>query len=159
MTLQRAIMLIGRNAGGTIPNGMSIDFESAADGDTSNHMHMIKYFEQIQSKVIVGGTLLSQADGKTSTNAQSKTHEVQFQALVKSDAKQLARSISENLIDYLMRLNYPEIPKDRYPEFSLILAKLKTWKSLVIHLKTGYSGYENSAGMGTRKAWHSSACG
>jgi len=117
MTLQRAIMLIGRNAGGTIPNGMSIDFESAADGDTSNHMHMIKYFEQIQSKVIVGGTLLSQADGKTSTNAQSKTHEIQFQALIKSDAKQLARSISENLIDYLMRLNYPEIPKDRYPEF------------------------------------------
>ncbi len=61
--------------------------------------------------------MLSQADGKTSTNAQSKTHEVQFQALIKSDAKQLARSISENLIDYLMRLNYPEIQKDRYPEF------------------------------------------
>ncbi|WP_396234748.1 DUF935 domain-containing protein [Acinetobacter baumannii] len=117
MTLQRAVMLIGRNAGGIIPNGMSIDFESAAQGDTSNHMHTVKYFEQIQSKVIVGGTLLSQADGKTSTNAQSKTHEIQFQALVKSDAKQLARSISENLIDYLMRVNYPDIPKDRYPEF------------------------------------------
>ncbi|MCH7357440.1 DUF935 domain-containing protein [Acinetobacter sp. NIPH 1958] len=117
MTLQRAVMMIGRQAGGTIPQGMSIDFQSAADGDTANHMNMIKYFEQIQSKVIVGGTLLSQADGKTSTNAQSKTHEIQFAALVKSDAKQLARSISDNLIDYLMRLNYPHIPKDRYPEF------------------------------------------
>lgn len=117
MTLQRAVMLIGRNAGGTIPNGMSIDFESAADGDTANHMNMIKYFEQIQSKVIVGGTLISQADGKSSTNAQSKTHEIQFETLIKSDAKQLARSITDNLIDYLMRLNYPNIPKDRYPEF------------------------------------------
>ncbi len=117
MTLQRAVMLIGRNAGGTIPNGMSIDFESAADGDTANHMNMIKYFEQIQSKVIVGGTLISQADGKSSTNAQSKTHEIQFEALIKSDAKQLARSITDNLIDYLMRLNHPNISKDRYPEF------------------------------------------
>lgn len=117
MTLQRAVMMIGRNAGGIIPQGMAIDFESAADGDTGNHMHMIKYLEQIQSKVIVGGTLISQADGKSSTNAQSKTHEIQFQTLIKSDAKQLARSISDNLIDYMMRLNYPNIEKDRYPEF------------------------------------------
>ena len=117
MTLQRAVMMIGRNAGGIIPQGMAIDFESAADGDTSNHMNMIKYLEQIQSKVIVGGTLISQADGKSSTNAQSKTHEIQFQTLIKSDAKQLARSISDNLIDYMMRLNYPNIEKDRYPEF------------------------------------------
>ncbi|MDR8305579.1 DUF935 family protein, partial [Acinetobacter baumannii] len=62
-------------------------------------------------------TLISQADGKSSTNAQSKTHEIQFETLIKSDAKQLARSITDNLIDYLMRLNYPNIPKDRYPEF------------------------------------------
>lgn len=117
MTLQRAVMMIGRNAGGIIPQGMAIDFESAADGDTSNHMNMIKYLEQIQSKVIVGGTLISQADGKSSTNAQSKTHEIQFQTLIKSDTKQLARSISDNLIDYMMRLNYPNIEKDRYPEF------------------------------------------
>jgi phage gp29-like protein len=41
-------------------------------------MGLIKWCEQTQSKIIVGGTLLSQADGKTSTNAQSKTHEVQL---------------------------------------------------------------------------------
>ncbi|PAM39537.1 portal protein, partial [Acinetobacter baumannii] len=79
--------------------------------------NMIKYLEQIQSKVIVGGTLISQADGKSSTNAQSKPHEIQLETLIKSDAKQLARPINDNLIDYLMRLNSPNIPKDRYPEF------------------------------------------
>lgn len=117
MTLARAVMMIGRNAGGIIPHGMSIDFEDAADGSTDNHMTMIKWCEQTQSKVIVGGTLLSQADGKTSTNAQSKTHEVQFETLVKSDAKQLARSINDDLITSLMRLNYPNITSDRYPKF------------------------------------------
>lgn len=117
MTLLRAVMSIGRNAGGVIPKGMSIDFESAANGDTDNHMALIKWCEGTQSKVIVGGTLLSQADGKTSTNAQSKTHENQFDVLVESDAKQLARSINDSLVSHMMRLNYPNITEDRYPEF------------------------------------------
>ena len=117
MTLLRAVMSIGRNAGGAIPKGMSIDFENAANGDTENHMGLIKWCEQTQSKVIVGGTLLSQADGKTSTNAQSKTHENQFDMIIESDAKQLARSLNDTLISYLMRLNYPNITADRYPEF------------------------------------------
>ncbi|RSN77907.1 DUF935 domain-containing protein [Acinetobacter haemolyticus] len=116
-TLLKAVLSIGRDAGGIIPQGMKIDFQNAASGDTDNHMGFIKWCEQTQSKIIVGGTLLSQADGKTSTHAQSKTHEVQFQTLIKSDAKQLARSITGTLIDYLMRLNFPHITKDRYPKF------------------------------------------
>lgn len=116
-TLLRAVMSIGRNAGGIIPNGMMIDFESAATGDTDNHMSFIKWCEQVQSKVIVGGTLLSQADGKTSTNAQGQVHAEQFQVLIKSDAKQLARSFNDSVITYIMRLNYPTITPDRYPKF------------------------------------------
>lgn len=116
-TLLRAVMSIGRNAGGIIPNGMMIDIESAASGDTKNHMEFIKWCEQVQSKVIVGGTLLSQADGKTSTNAQGQVHAEQFQVLVKSDAKQLARSFNDSVITYMMRLNYPNITPDRYPKF------------------------------------------
>ncbi len=96
---------------------MSIDFESAATGDTDNHMSLIKWCEQSQSKAIVGGTLLSQADGKTSTNAQSTTHEIQFEKIIKSDAKQLGRSITDSLISHMMRLNYPNITEDRYPAF------------------------------------------
>ena len=116
-TLLRAVLSIGRDAGGIIPKGMTIDFKNAASGDTDNHMSLIKWCENTQSKVIVGGTLLSQADGKTSTNAQSKTHEVQFETLNKSDAKQLARSINDSIISYVMRLNYPNITPDRYPSF------------------------------------------
>lgn len=39
MTLMRAVMSIGRNAGGIVPQGMSIDFNDATDGDTNNHMN------------------------------------------------------------------------------------------------------------------------
>lgn len=119
MTLLRAIMSIGRNAGGIIPNGMAIDFQAATDGDTKNHFDLVKWCEQTESKVIVGGTLLSQADGKTSTNAQSKTHEIQLKKLTESDALQVSRSINDSLIDSMMRLNYPNITPDRYPNFYL----------------------------------------
>lgn len=117
MTLLRAVMMIGRNAGGIIPQGMSIDFESATDGDTKNHFDLVQWCEKTQSKIIVGGTLLSQADGKSSTNALGNIHEVTFEKIVKSDAKQAARSINDSLINYLMRLNYPHITQDRYPNF------------------------------------------
>ncbi|WHP07013.1 MULTISPECIES: DUF935 domain-containing protein [Acinetobacter] len=116
-TLLKAVLSIGRDAGGIIPQGMKIDFQNAASGDTDNHMGFIKYCDQTESKIIVGGTLLSQADGKTSTHAQSKTHEHGFKTITKSDAKQLARSFNDSLIDYLMRLNRPHITKDRYPKF------------------------------------------
>ena len=129
MTLLRAVMSIGRNAGGIIPKGMTIDFESAANGDTDNHMALIKWCEQTQSKIIVGGTLLSQADGKTSTNAQSQTHENQFEVIVKSDSKQLARSINDSLITHLMRLNYPNITPDRYPKFYFDLTETEDLKA------------------------------
>ena len=112
MTLLRAVMMIGRNAGGIIPQGMSIDFEDATNGDTGNHFDLVSWCEKTQSKVIVGGTLLSQADGKSSTNALGT-----FDKIVKSDAKQIARSINDSLIAYLMRLNFPQITPDRYPNF------------------------------------------
>lgn len=117
MTLLRAVMMIGRNAGGIIPNGMSIDFENATDGDTKNHFDLVNWCEKTQSKIIVGGTLLSQADGKSSTNALGNIHEVTFEKIIKSDAKQAARSITDSLISHLMRLNYPQITPDRYPDF------------------------------------------
>lgn len=80
-------------------------------------------------KIIVGGTLLSQADGKTSTNAQSQTHENQFEVIVKSDSKQLARSINDSLITHLMRLNYPNITPDRYPKFYFDLTETEDLKA------------------------------
>lgn len=148
MTLLRAVMSIGRNAGGIIPKGMTIDFEKATDGDTKNHFDLVDWCEKTQSKVIVGGTLLSQADGKTSTNAQSATHEVQFETIKKSDAKQLARSINDHLISYLMRLNYPNITPDRYPIFAFDTSDTEDMESFSNSL-------EKLVGVGMRipRAW------
>lgn len=73
-TLLRAVMSIGHNAGGIIPRGMEIEFQNAADGDSSSFIAMIEWAEKSMSKAILGGTLTSQADGASSTNALGNVH-------------------------------------------------------------------------------------
>lgn len=117
-TLLKAVMEIGHRAAGIIPQGMMIDFKEAAKGSSDPFMDMIKWCEMSQSKAILGGTLTSQADGKSSTNALGKVHEETRLEIRDSDAKQLAASISRDVIGALMRINYPDVSPRRYPKFA-----------------------------------------
>ena len=123
MTLLRAVMDIGHRAAGIIPHGMMIDFKEAAKGSSDPFMDMIKWCEMSQSKAILGGTLTSQADGKSSTNALGKVHDETRLEIRDSDAKQLASSISRDVIGALMRINYPNVSPRRYPKFVFDLAE------------------------------------
>lgn len=123
MTLLRAVMDIGHRAAGIIPQGMMIDFKEAAKGSSDPFMDMIKWCEMSQSKAILGGTLTSQADGKSSTNALGKVHDDTRIEIRDSDAKQLAASLSRDVIGALMRINYPNISPRRYPKFVFDLAE------------------------------------
>lgn len=123
MTLLRAVMEIGHRAAGIIPQGMMIDFKEAAKGSSDPFMDMIKWCEMSQSKAILGGTLTSQADGKSSTNALGKVHDETRLEIRDSDAKQLASSISRDVIGALMRINYPNVSPRRYPKFVFDLAE------------------------------------
>lgn len=123
LTLLRAVMEIGHRAAGIIPQGMMIDFKEAANGSSDPFMDMIKWCEMSQSKAILGGTLTSQADGKSSTNALGKVHDDTRIEIRDSDAKQLASSISRDVIGALMRINYPNVSPRRYPKFVFDLAE------------------------------------
>lgn len=123
LTLLRAVMEIGHRAAGIIPQGMMIDFKEAAKGSSDPFMDMIKWCEMSQSKAILGGTLTSQADGKSSTNALGKVHDETRLEIRDSDAKQLASSISRDVIGALMRINYPNVSPRRYPKLVFDLAE------------------------------------
>ena len=114
-TLLRAVTVLGHNAAGIIPQGMAIEFQNAASGQSDPFEYMIKWAEMSISKAILGGTLTSQADGKSSTNALGKVHEEAFNRIVESDAKQFARSFNQQVIGALMQLNRPEVDPRRYP--------------------------------------------
>ncbi|MFC1142358.1 DUF935 domain-containing protein [Pasteurella multocida] len=104
-TLLRAVMSIGHNAGGIIPRGMEIEFQKAADGDSTSFMAMIEWAEKSMSKAILGGTLTSQADGATSTNALGNVHNEVRTELRDADLKRLQATLSRDLIYPLYALN------------------------------------------------------
>lgn len=115
-TLLRAVAEIGHNAAGIIPEGMLIEFKEAADGSKDPFEAMITWCEKSVSKAILGGTLTSQADGKTSTNALGKTHNEVRQDLLTSDARQAQRTLT-SLCYMLSALNFGVSDPRRCPRF------------------------------------------
>jgi phage gp29-like protein len=92
--LAQAVAAIGHSAAGIIPEGQKIEFVEAAKGTGEPFKTMMDWCESTQSKVILGGTLTSQADGKSSTNALGNVHNEVRHDLLVSDAMQIASSLS-----------------------------------------------------------------
>lgn len=104
-TLMRAVVNIGHDAAGIIPEGMAIEFKEAARGGHDPYQAMIDWAERSISKAILGGTLTSGADGKSSTNALGNVHNEVRHDLKASDAMQLAGTLTRDLIYPLIALN------------------------------------------------------
>lgn len=98
MTLLRALSGIGHNAAGIVPEGMMIEFHEAARGDPAAFELMIDWCEKNQSKVILGGTLTSGADGKSSTHALGRIHDEVRRDLRDSDIGQICATIRRDLL-------------------------------------------------------------
>ena len=125
-TLLQAVMSIGHNAGGIIPKGMEIDFTEAAKGGKDPFEYMVSLMEKTISKTILGGTLTSQADGKSSTNALGNVHNEVRQELRDSDLKQIANTLSRDLVLPLYMLNgksYCHSSRAPRLEFNLVEAE------------------------------------
>jgi phage gp29-like protein len=104
-TLLRALLSIGRNAAGIIPDGMTIDFEEAAKGDPQAFELMIDWAERSVSKAILGATLTSQADRGSNTNALGNVHNDVRIDLRDSDARQIAQTITRDLVFAIASVN------------------------------------------------------
>lgn len=118
-SLLRAIMSIGHNAGGIIPKGMDIEFANAASGQADPFEVMIAWCERSQSKAILGSTLTSQADGKSSTNALGNVHNDGRLELRDSDCKQVANTLTRDLVLPIYALNGKSFTDERrLPKFT-----------------------------------------
>jgi phage gp29-like protein len=113
--LFEALVMLGHNAAGIIPQGTDIDFKSAASGQADPFVAMIDWCERTVSKVILGATLTSQADGKTSTNALGNVHNDVRHDILVADARQL-EGFFRNMIDMLLRINGYDVSRRRLPK-------------------------------------------
>ena len=129
-TLLNAVMSIGHNAGGIIPKGMEIDFQEAAKGTQQPFEYMVGLMEKTMSKAILGGTLTSQADGKSSTNALGNVHNEVRQELRDSDLKQIANTLTRDLVFPLYYLNGKSYQHpSRAPRFEFDITEAEDLKS------------------------------
>ena len=119
-TLLRAVAEIGHNAAGIMPEGMEIELHNAASGTTSTSnpfLQLADWCEKSAARLILGQTLTSGADGKSSTNALRKVHNEVRRDLLVSDAKQIAQTISRQLILPWLQINFGGIDPARAPRF------------------------------------------
>lgn len=104
-SLLRAVQSLGHDARAIMPADMLMDIESAALGANTGHLEMVAWGDKAQSKCILGGTLTSQADGKTSTNALGNVHQEVRSDIRSSDCRQIAGTLTRDLVYPLLALN------------------------------------------------------
>lgn len=112
--LRKAVTHLGHNAAGIIPKSMEIELVNIGGslGHTS-YLEFIQYIDKIISKCILGGTLTSD-NSSTGSYSLGMVHEEVRQDIFKSDVRQIAATISEQLI-LPLSLNFPAFSVDRYP--------------------------------------------
>ena len=103
--LYSALRCLGQDAAGIIPSGMEVLFETPSATVRNIPGELVTRCEQGMSKAILGGTLTSQADGKTSTNALGVIHNEVRHDILAADARQLASTLTEQLLRPLAMLN------------------------------------------------------
>ncbi|MFO6425598.1 DUF935 family protein [Escherichia coli] len=89
-----ALVNLGHEAVAALPQGNEIEVQEAASGGPEAFMSMVEWAERTTSKVILGSTLTSQADGKTSTNALGNVHNEVRHDILTADARQLSGMFS-----------------------------------------------------------------
>lgn len=104
-SLLRAVSALGHDARAIMPQEMTIEIDKVSAHGDDLHLRMVDWADKSISKLVLGGTLTSQADGKTSTNALGNVHnEVRHDILI-SDARQIAATLTRDLIYPLIALN------------------------------------------------------
>lgn len=130
-TLLKAVRNIGSDGAGVVPNTMTIDFIQAMKaGSVDDFLNAVQYWERKQSMAILGGTLTSQADGKSSTNALGQVHNHVRREIMLHDVRQLEPTIAQQLLTPMALYNGMFAP-DRIPRFAFDTAETADQRMMV----------------------------
>ena len=115
--LLKAVRNIGNDGAGVVPSTMSIDFiQATKSGTVDDFLNAVGYWERKQSMAILGGTLTSQADGKTSTNALGAIHDKVRREIMLHDVRQIEPTMNGQVVRPVALIN-GMFPADRLPTF------------------------------------------
>lgn len=114
--LMRALIQLGADAAGIIPDGTTIDFiTTEKTSSTDLYERLARYCDEQISKAVLGQTLTSDSGG--GSYAQSRTHNEVRHDLTVADCKALAATLRRDLVRPLVLFNFGEdkrIPRIRF---------------------------------------------
>lgn len=116
--LLRAVAELGHRAAGIVPQGMQIELLTAASGTNAPFDSMLDRMEALQSKIILGQTLTA-SEGKNGTQALGKVHDEVRMDIRDDDARQVAATLTRQLVAPLVLLNVPGANPARLPRLVL----------------------------------------
>lgn len=114
--LMRALIQIGADAAGIVPEGTSIDFITTDKASSTDlYERLARYCDEQISKAVLGQILTSDSGG--GSFAQSKTHNEVRHDLTVADCKALAATLRRDLIRPLVLFNFGDdsrVPQLRF---------------------------------------------
>ena len=115
-SLFRAVTSLGHDARAIMPAEMEMEIKSVTgSAGGSHHMTMVEWAEKSISRAILGATLTSGADGKSSTNALGKVHNEVRHDIRDADARSLAATLTRDLVYPLLSINRGAVEWRRCP--------------------------------------------
>lgn len=114
--LMNAVLNIGHAAAGIIPEGMMIEFQEAAKGSHDPFAWMIEWCERTVSKAVLGQNVGNDSARKGSLAGAQVDNEMRID-LLKSDARQLASTLTRDLIYPMLAFNRGLADFKRCPVF------------------------------------------
>lgn len=105
-SLMRAVTALGHDARAIIPTDMAIEIQKVtADGSGTPHLAMIDWADRAQSKAVLGQTTSSEARATGLGSGVASVHNEVRNDIRNADARQIAGTITRDLIYPLLALN------------------------------------------------------
>jgi len=105
--LLSAIKSMQQETAVVIPDDMAIEFlEAARKGSFDTYKGFLNWFEELQSKIVLGQTLTTQ-QGENGARSLGEVHDEVRQDILKADADSLMESLNDGPVKLLVDLNFP----------------------------------------------------
>lgn len=105
-SLMRAVTALGHDARAIMPDGMSLEINKiTGGGDGSHHLNMVAWADGAQSKAILGQVLSAEAKATGLGSGVADLHAEVRHDILAADARQIAGTLTRDLVYPLLVLN------------------------------------------------------
>lgn len=129
-SLMSAVSALGRDARAIMPDGMALEIQKvSADGANSPHLAMVDWADRSQSKLILGQVLSAEAGATGLGSGVADFQRAVRRDIMLSDARQLAATLTRDLVYPLLALNRGGVESlRRCPRFEFDLGETEDFK-------------------------------